>query len=656
MIADVEAELAILGDAPATAFALRRRDVHDLELTLAEAGDADFLAAQPWLHLTRELAAGDVLHVRAETTVDVPHDGAPRWTATARSSAPASDRTIAATGAARRRREPRRGRRSRCSLPPGPSGRARPAQRSPRPRTRRPPRWRRSRASAAIATRCIAPSSRRGWRGSRGRSCTARGPRRARPRSWSTRSAAATRRCCASGASRSSRPSRSARCSTSRRRAIAVVGGRRVVQVRVRAGETDVALGEAIVDPLPTALVFPGQGIQRRGSAPTAARARAPRAPCGSAPTRTRARALGFSLLEVVERNPRELRLADGRVAPASGRRPVPHRVHPAGAASRSPPRSSPSCARRARSATTLVAAGHSVGEFAALHALGALSSRTRSTLVHRRGEAMQAHVPRDADGASPYRLAVVDPRRGYRGASSRTTRSRSSTTTRPAPVRGRGTADAIAALEPRLGKRAVRVLPGIDVPFHSSVLRGAVDEFRAHLRGGRRSTPSGSSGAGSRTSPAAPFAARATTSSSCWRAQLASPVRWIETQHALGGRARLIEVAPAHADVLTGLARITLAGTDVELLHAERDRDAVLDRDVEPKASGGVRPGGGAHRGGHVRSQPRSTDRGPARRCRATRSCSCSRCRRGCGSTSSIRRRRSTSSSRACRRGATRS
>ena len=42
------------------------------------AGDADFLAAQPWLQPHRAtLAAGDVLHVRAETTVDVPHDGEP---------------------------------------------------------------------------------------------------------------------------------------------------------------------------------------------------------------------------------------------------------------------------------------------------------------------------------------------------------------------------------------------------------------------------------------------------------------------------------------------------------------------------------------------------------------------------------------------------
>ncbi len=71
---------------------------------------------------------------------------------------------------------------------------------------------------------------------------------------------------------------------------------------------------------------------------------------------------------------------------------------------------------------------------------------------------------------------------------------------------------------------------------------------------------------------------------------QLASPVRWIETQRALVtalGARRLLEVAPAHAAVLTGLARMTFAENAPELLHAEHDRDALLERaDVPvPKA-----------------------------------------------------------------------
>ena len=102
---------------------------------------------------------------------------------------------------------------------------------------------------------------------------------------------------------------------------------------------------------------------------------------------------------------------------------------------------------------------------------------------MHRRGEAMQAHVPRGADGTSPYRLAVVDPA----GADIAALLADDPVEVVNHNATGRqyavaGTADALAALEQRLGKRAVRVLPGIDVPFHSSVLQPAVAVFREHL------------------------------------------------------------------------------------------------------------------------------------------------------------------------------
>ncbi len=86
---------------------------------------------------------------------------------------------------------------------------------------------------------------------------------------------------------------------------------------------------------------------------------------------------------------------------------------------------------------------------------------------------------------------------------------------------------------------------------------------------------------------------------------QLASPVRWIETQHALVealGVRRFVEVGPAHADVLTGLARITLADSGTRAA-ARGTRSRRRARSRRSGASGGVRPGGGAHRGGHVRS-----------------------------------------------------
>ena len=367
---------------------------------------------------------------------------------------------------------------------------------------------------------------------------------------------------------------------------VAVVGGKRVIGVRVRAGETDVALGEAIVDPLPTALIFPGQGIQRQGlGADGRGRSRAARAVWERADAHTRAR-LGFSLLDVVERNPRELRLAGGRVV-----------RHPDGVLFRTeftqPALLALAAAQlaelRAEGAVgaRFVAAGHSVGEFAALHALGALELEDALTLVHRRGEAMQAHVPRDADGASPYRLAVVDPGGAEISAlvGPDVEVVNHNATGRQYAVAG--TADAIAALEARLGKPTVRVLPGIDVPFHSSVLRGAVDELRGHLDA-LTIDPAPLVGRWVPNLLGRPFTGDDDARDLLAR-QLASPVRWIDAQHALVrelGVRRFVEVAPLHADVLTGLARTTLTGTDVELLHAERDRDAVLDRDALPRSS----------------------------------------------------------------------
>ncbi len=285
-----------------------------------------------------------------------------------------------------------------------------------------------------------------------------------------------------------------------------------------------------------------------------------------SADAHTRA-ALGFSLLEVVEDNPRELRLADGRVA-----------RHPDGVLFRTEFTQVALVALAAAQLAELraegaigdltVAAGHSVGEFAALHALGALSLEAALSLVWQRGLAMQHHVPRAADGSSPYRLAVVKSLEGLPGDVEVVNHN--------APGRQYaivGTVDAIAALG-----RDARVVPGIDIPFHSSALRGAVDEFRPHVEAAGID-PSVLFGRWVPNVLARPLAPGDDVVELLAR-QLASPVRWIECQQALAGLVgRFLEVAPAHAAVLTGLAKLTVP--DVELLHAEHDRDVVLERAV---------------------------------------------------------------------------
>ena len=364
----------------------------------------------------------------------------------------------------------------------------------------------------------------------------------------------------------------------------AIVDGRRVVQVRVRANEVDVALGEAVIDAPPTALIFPGQGIQRAGlGADGRARSRAARAVWASADAHTRA-ALGFSLLEVVEDNPRELRLADGRVA-----------RHPDGVLFRTEFTQAALVALAAAQLAELraegalgdlpVAAGHSVGEFAALHALGALSLEAALSLVWQRGLAMQHHVPRAADGSSPYRLAVVKSLDGLPGDVEVVNHN--------APGRQYaivGTADAIAALG-----RDARVVPGIDIPFHSSALRGAVDEFRPHVEAAGID-PSVLFGRWVPNVLARPLEPGDDVVELLAR-QLASPVRWIECQQALARPRRALPRDRARAR---------------RGAHRPRADDGagrrVAARGARPRrgsgASGGVRPGGGARRGGRVRSR----------------------------------------------------
>ncbi|MBJ7329832.1 MAG: DUF1729 domain-containing protein [Solirubrobacteraceae bacterium] len=401
---------------------------------------------------------------------------------------------------------------------------------------------------------------------------------------------------------------------------VARQNGALVVEVEVAAGGEVVALGEAVVAPARAALLFPGQGVQEQGlGAEGRARSRAARVVWDRADAHTRER-LGWSLLDVVQDNPTELRLAGGEVV-----------RHPGGVLFctelTQPALVALAAAQVAelREAGALddgaiVAAGHSVGEFGALVALGVLPLEAALELVHERGLAMQRHVPRDPEGRSAYGLCAVDPSRAGASLADLTavvaevashTGELLEIVNHNAPDRQyavAGTSGAIAALRERLGERAVRDVLGIDVPFHSSVLAPAVDDLRnalerlvgevdgADLAGrwipnlvGRpfaldddfRATVSAVTG---RPAPAEPRALVI----ELLAAQLAAPVRWVETQRALlavVGVGRFVEVGPARGAVLTGLASRTVeatavAGAGPELLHAERDRDAVLAQD----------------------------------------------------------------------------
>ncbi|MGE3141564.1 MAG: acyltransferase domain-containing protein, partial [Thermoleophilia bacterium] len=411
--------------------------------------------------------------------------------------------------------------------------------------------------------------------------------------------------------------------------------GRRVVDVRVRAGDAVVATARAEIAPPRTVLVFPGQGVQRPGlGADGRGRSRAARAAWDEADAAARER-LGFSLIEAVEHNPPVLRTSGGEVL-----------AHPAGVLYRTEVTQPALIAHASallaelREAGVLgvpdAAAGHSVGEVSALLALRVIGLADAVELVNLRGRAMQDRVPRDAQGASPYRLAVVDPSAAGTDAAGMEAAVAAlaaelgeplevvnrNATGRQYAVAGtaRGIAALAARLRPRGGRPAVRELRGIDVPFHSSVLEPAVAGYRtavARLVGpvdhgllvgrwvpnlvGRPFALDDAfaeevrARAGSALGPLGddPDDRARSLLVALLARQIASPVLWTDTWRAivapraaggLGAR-RVIEVGPAHAPVLTDLARGALAaasaaGPAPEVLHAEADRDRVLDAD----------------------------------------------------------------------------
>ena len=198
--------------------------------------------------------------------------------------------------------------------------------------------------------------------------------------------------------------------------------------------------------------------------------------------------------------------------------------------------------------------AGHSLGEYTALVAAGALAFRDALPLVRFRAEAMQEAVPAgagamaaimggDADGiAEACREAaqgeVVEPVNynapgqiviaGHRGAVER----------------------AIAAARAHGAKRGV-MLP-VSAPFHSSLLAPAAARLAERLRDVVVTTPSipvlHNVDVAQHADPDAIRAALAR--------QAASPVRWTETIAALaaGGVTAVVECGPGR--VLTGLTR----------------------------------------------------------------------------------------------------
>ena len=428
---------------------------------------------------------------------------------------------------------------------------------------------------------------------------------------------------------------------------VAVDDGAEIIDVTCRADGEVVMSASARLEAPRTAYAFPGQGIQHKGMGMAAyGRSKAAREVWDRADAHTR-QVLGFSILTVVRDNPTVLK--------ANG---VTHR-HPDGVLFLTQFTQAAMATLGAAQMAELresgnfvegsMLCGHSVGEYNALAAVsGVIPLEAVVEVVFQRGSVMHALVPRDSDGRSNYRLAAIRP--SQLGLDDAVVPD---FVARVAEVSGefleivnynlRGSQYAIAGtvaglerLETEVnrlrdefgGRSAFILVPGIDVPFHSTVLRGGVPDFRHRLDEllPAQIDPEILTGRYIPNLVPKPFSLKrefvqeiadlvpsepldaVLADFDVWAQkpgelcrtlliellawQFASPVRWIETQDLLFGEdidvERFIEIGVGQAPTVANLATSTLKlpgrhGTAVEVLNIERDSAAVFSTDEEP-------------------------------------------------------------------------
>jgi [acyl-carrier-protein] S-malonyltransferase len=236
---------------------------------------------------------------------------------------------------------------------------------------------------------------------------------------------------------------------------------------------------------------------------------------------------------------------------------------------------------RAAGGAEPSLMAGHSLGEYAALVAAGAITFADALPLVRFRAQAMQDAVPQGV-GAMAAIMGLDD--QGVVAACAEAAQTQSVEAVNfnaPGQVVIAGHKEAveraIAAAKARGAKRGV-LLP-VSAPFHSKLLQPAADKLATYLASvpvavtevavvhnvdvGRAATPDAIRAALAR--------------------QAASPVRWVETIQAFvaEGVTHIVECGPG--TVLTGLGRRISSG--VELLPLN-DADAIAGATAATAAS----------------------------------------------------------------------
>ncbi len=428
--------------------------------------------------------------------------------------------------------------------------------------------------------------------------------------------------------------------------------GAEVLEISAKVGTDLVMSATARLAAPKTVYAFPGQGIQHKGMGmEVRARSKAARKVWDKADKFTRD-TLGFSVLHVVRDNPTSL-IAAGV-----------HYQHPEGVlyltqftqVAMATVAAAQVAEMREQGAFVegAIACGHSVGEYTALACVsGVYELEALLEVVFHRGSKMHDIVPRDELGRSNYRLAAIRPSQ-IDLPDAEVTQFVAEIAERTGEflqivnynLRGSqyaiaGTVRGLEALEEEVerrraisgGKRSFILVPGIDVPFHSEVLRVGVDDFRRALQ---RVMPEAADPAlivGRYIPnlvprpftldrdfvqeirdlvPAEPLD-EILADYDTWRSerprelcrriviellawQFASPVRWIETQdllfieEAAGGLGveRFVEIGVKSAPTVAGLASNTLklpeyAHSTVEVLNSERDAPVLFASDEDP-------------------------------------------------------------------------
>ena len=226
--------------------------------------------------------------------------------------------------------------------------------------------------------------------------------------------------------------------------------------------------------------------------------------------------------------------------------------------------------------------AGHSLGEYSALTACGALDLTDAIRLVAERGEAMQAAAD-EAEGTMAAILGLDDGEVDVacaRVAGDVWVANYNA----PGQVVIAGSPDAVAAagaVAKECGAKRVMGLP-VGGAFHTPLMGAARDRLRKAIDQIDIRTPDGV--------VVANVDGQAHDSAAEWpdllHAQLCSPVRWRQSLHTLGdlGFTTFIELGPG--TVLTGMTKRTLKGAKTLSVTAPDDIDLVLEALAGPPTS----------------------------------------------------------------------